>query len=79
MGKRINSIKRLLTPAGRQEAKAFLRARRYSIAVSVTVTLVGLLIFAAMMRRSASLEKGFLDPALVFLDNVEARSRAGMF
>ena len=79
MAKRINSITRLFTAAGRQEARTFLRARRYSFAISMTVTLVGLLIFVAMAGRSSSSEKNFLDSALVFLDNVEARSLDARF
>jgi len=79
MAKRINSITRLFTAAGRQEARTFLRARRYSFAISMTVTLVGLLIFVAMAGRSSSSEKNFLDSALVFADNVEARSLDARF
>ena len=77
--KKMNSIARLFTAAGRQEAKNFLRSHCYSFAISIAVTLVGLFLFISMVGQSFSSEKGFLDPALVFVDNVEARSLDARF
>ncbi|OFV99844.1 MAG: hypothetical protein A3H28_08870 [Acidobacteria bacterium RIFCSPLOWO2_02_FULL_61_28] len=73
MDRRIQSITRLFTAAGRQEAVNFLRAHRSSLAISLTVTLAGLLTFILITYSRSG------RSALVFLDNVEARSLDARF
>ena len=74
-----NSITRLFTAAGRQEAWSFLWSHRYSFAISLAVTLIGLAIFYAMVWRGGRPGSGFLDSGLIFLENVEARSLDARF
>src|SRR3990170_1899933 len=73
MDRRIQSITRLFTAAGWQEAVNFLRAHRSSLAISLTVTLAGLLTFVLITYSRSG------RSALVFLDNVEARSLDARF
>ena len=73
MGKRIKTITRLFTAAGRQEALSFLRAHRYSFGISLAVTLLGLLTYVAITWTRSG------RSALVFLENVEARSLDARF
>lgn len=72
-GALIKFLRGLLTPAGRGEVRRFLRGHRYSLAISLAVTLLGLATYAAI-NFSRSLRSAF-----VFLDNVEARSLDARF
>ncbi|HLA38464.1 MAG TPA: hypothetical protein VJ417_00630, partial [Candidatus Glassbacteria bacterium] len=61
-------IQDFLTPV-----RAFLRSHRYSLAISLTVTLLGLLTYVLITWTRGG------QAALVFLDNVELRTLDARF
>lgn len=73
MDKLIQSITRLFTAASWRQALSFLRAHRYSFGISLAVTLVGLMTHVAITWTRSG------RSALVFLENVEARSLDARF